>query len=74
MKYVKVHKLVLEGDDMYEKLAWNHFCNTGDIESFLEYRRLLKLNEEMENVSQDVGEFLSEIDKSKGNRDQGSNL
>ncbi|MEG0872780.1 MAG: hypothetical protein RSE00_02210 [Clostridia bacterium] len=28
---------------MYEKIAWNIFLNTGDIESFLEYKRLICL-------------------------------
>ncbi len=28
---------------MYENLAWNNFVKTGDIESFLEYRKLIEM-------------------------------
>ena len=29
---------------MYEDLAWNNFCKTGNIESFLEYKKLSEMN------------------------------
>jgi len=58
---------------MYEKLAWNNFEKTGDIESFLEYRRLMETNLNMNNIEdvnnkirQNIGELLNEIDKGKG--------
>lgn len=58
---------------MYEKLAWNNFEKTGDIESFLEYRRLMKTNLNISNIEdvnnkirQNIGELLNEIDKGKG--------
>lgn len=64
---------------MYEKIAWNNFLKTGNVESFLEYRRLLETNNNIasninnmqhldERIRQNVGELLNEIDKSKGNR------
>lgn len=61
---------------MYEKLAWNNFYKTGSIESYLEYRRLLEVNDNLSennmqninsNIRQNVGELLNEIDKGKGN-------
>lgn len=60
---------------MYEKLAWNNFLKTGNVESFLEYKRLVEANNnlsinQMQNtneiIKQNVGELLNEIDKSKG--------
>lgn len=58
---------------MYEKLAWNNFEKTGDIESFLEYRRLMETNLNVNNIEdvnnkirQNIGELLNEIDKGKG--------
>lgn len=64
---------------MYEKLAWNNFLKTGNVESFLEYKRLLETNNNLSNniynmqnidekIKQNVGELLNEIDKSKGDR------
>lgn len=34
---------------MYEKIAWNNFLKTGNIESFLEYRRILDLKNKINN-------------------------
>lgn len=60
---------------MYEKLAWNNFLKTGNVESFLEYKRLVEVNNnlsinQMQNtneiIKQNVGELLNEINKSKG--------
>lgn len=34
---------------MYEKIAWNNFLKTGNIESFLEYRRILDLKDKISN-------------------------
>ncbi len=44
---------------MYESFAWNHFINTGDIETYLEYKELIKLKEK--------GEVTNETYKSEGN-------
>lgn len=60
---------------MYEKLAWNNFLKTGNVESFLEYKRLVEVNNNLslnqmkntnEIIKQNVGELLNEINKSKG--------
>lgn len=34
---------------MYEKIAWNNFLKTGNIESFLEYRKILDLKDKINN-------------------------
>ena len=59
---------------MYEKIAWENFCKTGDIESFLEYKKILKLNNEMQNLDGEKGDVISELDKSKGDSNKGNNL
>lgn len=62
---------------MYKDLAWNNFLKTGNVESFLEYKRFLDVNNDLsidinnmqnmdEKIKQNVGELLNEIDKSKG--------
>lgn len=43
---------------MYEKIAWNNFYKTGDLESFLEYKKIKELN----SVNM-KGEEISESDK-----------
>ena len=52
---------------MYEELAWNNFIKTGDIESFLEYKRLLEIND---YIMENKGVQLSETNKNKGNSDK----
>lgn len=47
---------------MYEKIAWNNFYKTGDLESFLEYKKIKQINSE--NMK---GEGISE--SGKGNWD-----
>ena len=59
---------------MYEKIAWENFCKTGDIESFLEYKRILKLNNEMQNLFEKKGDGISELDKSEGDSNKGNNI
>lgn len=56
---------------MYEKLAWNSFCKTGDIESFLEYKKLSETGYSSENMK---GEFSSEFNKSQGNSNKGNTI
>jgi len=34
---------------MYEKIAWNNFVKTGNIESFLEYKRIMDLKSKIGN-------------------------
>lgn len=63
---------------MYERIAWNSFYKTGNIESFLEYKSFCKLynNEECsnrsidENIGKDVGEDLSESNQNKRDSNQ----
>ena len=50
---------------MYEKI---------DIESFLEYKRILKLNDEMQNLFEKKGDGISELDKSEGDSNKGNNI
>ena len=64
---------------MYEKIAWNNFCKTGNIESFLEYRKLMGLNandeilDKIENI-ENIGDILSGFDKSEGDSNKGNSL
>lgn len=65
---------------MYEDIAWKHFCKTGSLESFFEYKKILELNNSnnklKENQNQNVtgdyiipegkGDVFSELDKGKG--------
>lgn len=55
---------------MYENLAWNNFIKTGDIESFLEYKRINEVNDYINN--REVR--LNESYKNKGNSDKGNNI
>lgn len=52
---------------MYEDLAWNNFLKTGDIESFLEYKRLMKIND---YIVEDKEVHFNEANQSKGNSDK----
>ncbi|MDO4282585.1 MAG: hypothetical protein Q4D02_03030 [Clostridia bacterium] len=52
---------------MYEELAWNNFIKTGDIESFLEYKKLMEINGFMID---DKGVQFNEANKNKGNSDK----
>lgn len=44
---------------MYENFAWNYFISTGNIETYLEYKEMIRLKEK--------GEVTNEAYKSKGN-------
>lgn len=50
---------------MYEKIAWNNFCKTGNLESFVEYKLLCN--------ELGLGDKL-ETDKSEGNNNKGDQL
>lgn len=52
---------------MYEDLAWNNFIKTGDIESFLEYKRLMEMND---YILTNKGVQLDEANKDKRNSDK----
>lgn len=49
---------------MYEKIAWNNFCKTGSVESYLEYK----------NICANLGEKTSEANKSKGDSNKRDTL
>lgn len=51
---------------MYEKIAWNNFIKTGNIESFLEYKRLSNMQIINNNINENIGALLNEINKDKG--------
>lgn len=58
---------------MYKDIAWNNFCKTGDINSYIEYSKLKNigfienniLNEE--KLMQNSEVMIDEVNKSKGN-------
>jgi hypothetical protein len=59
---------------MYEKIAWQTFCKTGSLESFLEYKKIVELSSDSENLTQMKGEFLSEFGKIEGNSNKGDTV
>ena len=55
---------------MYEKIAWNNFCKTGNIESFMEYRKLMGLSSNDEILDENVSSVKTEqIQHISGNVD-----
>ena len=52
---------------MYKDIAWNNFCKTGNIESFLEYKKLMQIDESSLIEIEDKGLILDELDKGKRN-------
>lgn len=51
---------------MYEDLAWNNFCKTGSLESFLEYKKLSEMNNKNIEILKNEGIILDELNKDKG--------
>lgn len=51
---------------MYEDLAWNNFCKTGNLESFLEYKKLSEMNNKNIEILKNEGIILDELNKDKG--------
>lgn len=47
---------------MYEKIAWENFMKTGDIETFLEYKKLIQLVEVLneDNVKTNINDIIVE--------------
>lgn len=39
---------------MYEELAWENFLKTGDIESFLEYKKIKELNKNQDKIIEET--------------------
>ena len=54
---------------MYEDLAWKHFLLTGNLESFLEYKKILESNQ---FTVKNEGERIDEAYKSERNCHTGS--
>lgn len=52
---------------MYEDLAWNNFCKTGNLESFLEYKKINEINNKNIEELKNEGIILDELNKSKRN-------
>ena len=50
---------------MIKKIAWNTFKNTGDINTFLEYKQIENLQKNIEKIGQfsDKEEKIEEINK-----------
>lgn len=60
---------------MYEKIAWENFCKTGDVESFIEYKKIMEMNSNVENATKkEIGDVLSEFNKNQGDSDKGNDL
>lgn len=55
---------------MFENLAWNNFLKTGNIETYIEYKKMKEINEN----NLDVGDNYSELDKSEGDSNKRNNL
>ena len=51
---------------MYEKIAWETFLKTGNINSYLEYKKFMSLDANI-NVQENEGDFLDGFNKGKGN-------
>ena len=61
----------------FKKLAWNNFCKTGDIQSFLEYRKLndsLSQEYNTQQIMQNLEVMINEIDKGEGDSNKRSTL
>ena len=62
----------------FKNLAWNNFYKTGDIHSFLEYRRLNDINgieiNNTQQIMQNLEVMINEIDKGEGNSNKGSTI
>lgn len=52
---------------MYEELAWNNFCKTGNLESFLEYKKINEINKKNIEMLKNEGISIDEFNKGKGN-------
>lgn len=62
----------------FKNLAWNNFYKTGDIQSFLEYRKLNEFNgienNNTQQLMQNLEVMINEIDKGEGNSNKGSTI
>ena len=51
---------------MYEKIAWETFLKTGNINSYLEYKKFTSLDANI-NVQENEGDFFHGFNQGKGN-------
>lgn len=51
---------------MYEKIAWETFLKTGNIDSYLEYKKFMSLDGNID-VQSNEGDFLNGISQNQGN-------
>ena len=57
---------------MYENFAWEQFLITGNLETFIEYRKIMQLNEN--NIYEKTDGVVNEAYQSKGDSDTRSSL
>ncbi len=53
---------------MYEDFAWKQFLKTGDVETFVEYKKI------KDELYEKKGDMTDETYQSQGNSDKGSNI
>lgn len=61
----------------FKNLAWNSFYKTGDIQSFLEYRKLNNILPDKYNtqqIMQNLEVMIDEVNKSQGDSNKGSTI
>lgn len=56
---------------MYEEFAWEHFLSTGDIQTFIEYKKMREISSK---IYEKKGEIADETCKSKGDSDKRSRI
>lgn len=59
---------------MYEKIAWDHFYKTGNLESFIEYKKLMEINNNMQNELKEKGDAFSELNQIKSSSNKRNNI
>ncbi|MCX8074985.1 MAG: hypothetical protein N2749_05305 [Clostridia bacterium] len=67
---------------MYEDLAWDNFLKTGNLESFLEYKKMADIKDNIESTvngfveTDEVieGVLLNETSQSKRDSDKGNTI
>ena len=57
---------------MYENFAWEQFLITGNLETFIEYRKIMQLNEN--NIYEKKDGVVNEAYQGKGDSDSRSSL
>lgn len=56
---------------MYKNFAWNQFVKTGNIETFMEYKKIEAINNE---INEKKGEIVDETYQSERNSNKRSNI